>query len=118
MLLLPKGENKSIFRVYIFSESIVSLYQELDGWEPEDDPWKEHAKHARGNCAYVNLGKKPAELTVEDVLSLEADRARCLVEKMHEKWAKLFEEKMQETRREIDALAPKSKPEKRKTKTK
>ena len=33
--------------------------KELDGWEPEDDPWKEHASHARGNCAYVNLGKKP-----------------------------------------------------------
>ena len=94
------------------------MHQELDGWEPEDDPWKEHAKHARGNCAFVNLGKKPAELTVEDVLSLEADRARCLVQMMHQKWAELFEERMQETRREIDALAPKSKPDKRKTKAK
>ena len=28
----------------------------LDGWEPEDDPWDEHVKHARGNCAFVNNG--------------------------------------------------------------
>ena len=33
--------------------------KELDGWEPEDDPWKEHASHTRGKCAYVNLGKQP-----------------------------------------------------------
>ena len=57
--------------------------------------------------AVVELGKKPHELTVEDVITLEADRARCLVEKMHEEWAKLFKEKMLETRREIDLLAPK-----------
>ena len=41
--------------------------KELDGWEPEDDPWAEHISHAKGNCAFINLGKKPCELTVADV---------------------------------------------------
>jgi len=40
--------------------------KELDGWEPEDDPWKKHISHAKGTCAYVNLGKKPKDLTVND----------------------------------------------------
>lgn len=35
----------------------------LDGWEPTDDPWKEHAKHAP-QCSFVKLGRKEAELTV------------------------------------------------------
>ena len=41
--------------------------KELDGWEPEDDPWAEHVSHSKGNCAFINLGKKTSELTVADV---------------------------------------------------
>jgi baculoviral IAP repeat-containing protein 5 len=43
--------------------------KELDGWEPEDEHMAEHVKHARGNCAFVNMGKKSSELTVSDVSS-------------------------------------------------
>ena len=54
--------------------------KELDGWEPEDDPWKEHESHARGSCAYINLGKKPHELTVTDVLgTLEPEKHKKIV---------------------------------------
>ena len=60
----------------------VPLRKELDGWDPEDDPWAEHVSHAKvwlafplkndasvvqGKCAFVNLGKKASELTVADV---------------------------------------------------
>ena len=80
----------------------------MDGWEPEDDPWEEHAKHTRGNCAYVNLGKKPAELTVNDVLgTLEPQRMKCLLNKIQDNWEEKFREKMDEKRREIDMSAPK-----------
>merc|ERR1712098_895045 len=59
--------------------------KELDGWEPEDDPWEEHKSHTRGKCPYVNLGKRPHELSVHDVLGkLEPERAKCLINKIFE----------------------------------
>ena len=57
--------------------------KELDGWEPEDDPWKEHVSHAKGNCSYVNLNKKPEELTVSDVLgTLEPAKFEAIITKL------------------------------------
>ena len=44
--------------------------KELDGWDPEDDPWAEHVGHAKGKCGFVNLGKKSDELTVQDMYNL------------------------------------------------
>ena len=41
----------------------------LDGWEPEDDPWDEHVKHARGSWAFVNNGLA----LLRSVTSLRAD---------------------------------------------
>ena len=41
----------------------------LDGWGPEDDPWDEHVKHARGSCAFVNNGLA----LLRSVTSLRAD---------------------------------------------
>ncbi|XP_064643089.1 baculoviral IAP repeat-containing protein 5-like [Lineus longissimus] len=46
-------------------------YKTLDGWEPEDDPWDEHKRHAP-QCGFVKLNNK--ELTVEDILKLESQR--------------------------------------------
>lgn len=37
--------------------------KELDGWEPDDDPWREHRSHAAG-CAFAQLGKREDELLV------------------------------------------------------
>lgn len=45
-------------------------------WEPDDDPWTEHASHARGKCHYVNLCKEPHELTMMDVLGVPSS-SRC-----------------------------------------
>jgi len=82
--------------------------KELDGWEPEDDPWTEHVSHTRGKCPYVNLGKKPNELSVQDVLgTLEPGRAKCLINKIFENWQIQFKERAEEKKRDIDACAPK-----------
>lgn len=83
--------------------------KELDGWEPEDDPWSEHKSHARGNCPYINLGKKPHELTVEDVLGvLEPAKHKIVITKLQEAWEQQFDLDCEATRNEIDRLAPKS----------
>ena len=50
--------------------------KELDGWEPTDDPAKEHSRNQ--GCPFVKLGKPCAKLTVDDMLKLEAARGVCL----------------------------------------
>ncbi|TRY74030.1 hypothetical protein TCAL_05047 [Tigriopus californicus] len=45
--------------------------RELGGWEPNDDPWTEHARRP---CPFIKLGKKPEQLTVEDLYRLEDER--------------------------------------------
>ncbi|XP_076292602.1 baculoviral IAP repeat containing deterin [Lasioglossum baleicum] len=44
--------------------------KQLDGWDPEDDPWVEHSKH-QSQCPFVQLGK-PDETswTVHDLFEL------------------------------------------------
>lgn len=36
----------------------------LDGWENDDDPWKEHEKHAP-RCYFVQLHLKEDDMTVK-----------------------------------------------------
>ncbi|VVC41669.1 BIR repeat [Cinara cedri] len=50
-----------------------SCFIELDGWEPTDDPWKEHEKRAlllNPKCKYIEIGKKESELIVDDFLDI------------------------------------------------
>ncbi|EDV91550.1 GH13432 [Drosophila grimshawi] len=41
----------------------------LDGWESEDDPWKEHLKHAP-QCEFVKLGCAEKDMTVDQFLKI------------------------------------------------
>ena len=83
--------------------------KELDCWEPEDDPWKEHVSHAKGKCAFVKLGKKSEDVTVSDVLGmLEGEKYKMVLTKVAESWAEKYGAEGEEIRREIDNLAPKA----------
>ena len=74
--------------------------KELDGWEPEDDPWKEHLSHAKGKCGFVKLGKKSEDLTVSDVLGmLEPEKQGMILTKSADAWAEQFGVEKEETRR-------------------
>ncbi|XP_061087951.1 baculoviral IAP repeat-containing protein 5.2-like [Conger conger] len=55
-------------------------YKELEGWEPEDDPAKEHVSHSP-SCGFVCLKKPVEELTVEEFLKLQRDRQKFLIKK-------------------------------------
>ncbi|XP_014482777.1 PREDICTED: baculoviral IAP repeat-containing protein 5 [Dinoponera quadriceps] len=44
--------------------------KQLDGWEPDDDPWDEHVKH-QTNCLFVKLNKQDEKTwTVEELYEL------------------------------------------------
>lgn len=47
----------------------------LHGWDPTDDPWKEHAKHAP-QCQFVKYGHKEVDMTVSFLFS--ASKYICL----------------------------------------
>lgn len=59
------------------SNDIVKCYScfiELDGWEPNDNPWEEHRKRGLSiipPCKFIEIGKKESELTVDDFLEIQ-----------------------------------------------
>ncbi|XP_043464850.1 baculoviral IAP repeat-containing protein 5-like [Leptopilina heterotoma] len=57
--------------------------KQLDGWEPDDDPWAEHEKH-QSSCAFVKLNKPDEMLwTIEDLYSLLLETLKKDLEKQH-----------------------------------
>lgn len=68
----PTENEPDLARCYV-------CFKELDGWDPSDDPSKEHSRSA--NCAFVRLGKKARDVTVIDCLNLEKARANNRAEK-------------------------------------
>ncbi|XP_054685233.1 baculoviral IAP repeat-containing protein 5.1-like [Grus americana] len=50
---------------------------ELEGWEPNDDPWEEHSK--RHSCGFLSLTKHFDDLTMEEYYMLEMTRLRTFL---------------------------------------
>ncbi|KAM9342463.1 baculoviral IAP repeat-containing protein 5b [Pholidichthys leucotaenia] len=46
---------------------------ELEGWEPDDEPWSEHEKR-NPNCGFLTMKKDLTELTVAEFFHLEKER--------------------------------------------
>ena len=44
--LAPANYLEAFFQLWPFIEGSF-LRKELDGWDPEDDPWAEHVSHAK-----------------------------------------------------------------------
>ena len=88
--------------------------KELDGWEIDDDPWSEHQKHSP-QCAYVLLGKKPGDLTVHDVCSLQVERMKKSIWLDYEKKVKTLEELKEVVTDELKKYTNKGKGSRKKT---
>ncbi|BFF90470.1 baculoviral IAP repeat-containing protein 5 [Drosophila madeirensis] len=61
----------------------------LDGWESEDDPWKEHLKHAP-QCEFVKLGCAEKDLTVTQFLDILGTVVKSSIEKSCKEFKKSF----------------------------
>jgi len=84
-----------------------SCLKELDAWEPEDDPWKEHRKHTveKGrDCEFMKLGKPQSELTVEEFLKIVKGRHICLIKMLTERNISDYEEAADKVRTEMQKL--------------
>uniref|UniRef100_A0A7N9AVJ4 Baculoviral IAP repeat containing 5b n=1 Tax=Mastacembelus armatus TaxID=205130 RepID=A0A7N9AVJ4_9TELE len=51
---------------------------ELEGWEPDDDPWAEHIKRSP-NCGFLTMKKDFPELTVNEFFHIEKERLKVYV---------------------------------------
>ncbi|XP_034716881.1 baculoviral IAP repeat-containing protein 5a [Etheostoma cragini] len=65
--------------------------KELEGWEPQDDPEKEHKSHSP-SCQFIALKKKVEELTVEEFLKLQKERQKFIINKSCNESISKFEE--------------------------
>ncbi|KAK8789236.1 baculoviral IAP repeat containing deterin [Amblyomma americanum] len=63
----PTENEPDLARCYV-------CFKELDGWDPSDDPSKEHSRSV--NCEFVRLGKKAREMTAVDYMHLEKARTK------------------------------------------
>ncbi|XP_048839876.1 baculoviral IAP repeat-containing protein 5b isoform X1 [Brienomyrus brachyistius] len=64
---------------------VVSCFfclKELEGWEPQDDPWSEHVRRAP-DCAFLGLNKDFGDLTVAEFFKLEQERLCILINSSH-----------------------------------
>uniref|UniRef100_G3P2K3 Baculoviral IAP repeat containing 5b n=1 Tax=Gasterosteus aculeatus TaxID=69293 RepID=G3P2K3_GASAC len=48
---------------------------ELEGWEPDDNPWTEHSKRSP-DCGFLTMKKDLTELTVADYYRMEKERLK------------------------------------------
>lgn len=91
----PTENEPDLARCYV-------CFKELDGWEPSDDPAKEHARSV--DCALVRLGKKSEDMTALDVLGLEKARAKNRARKFLELAEAEMGDAMRKVKYELDKV--------------
>ncbi|XP_061562322.1 baculoviral IAP repeat-containing protein 5a [Phycodurus eques] len=74
--------------------------KELEGWEPDDDPEKEHITHSP-SCYFVALKKKEEDLTVEEFFKLMKERKKFEIIKSCNEAINNFKEAAKVKRAEI-----------------
>ncbi|KAF7209814.1 baculoviral IAP repeat-containing protein 5b [Nothobranchius furzeri] len=66
---------------------------ELEGWEPDDDPWYEHEKRSP-NCGFLSMKKCFTELTMSEFCDLEKERMKTYMRKICHKNMAFMREKI------------------------
>ncbi|XP_043081200.1 baculoviral IAP repeat-containing protein 5b [Puntigrus tetrazona] len=77
--------------------------KELEGWEPEDNPWYEHSKRSP-DCAFLHMNKTFEELTAIEYFQLEQERLRIYIRKMGHRKIALFRDEVETTIKNLKAL--------------
>ncbi|XP_072523786.1 baculoviral IAP repeat-containing protein 5a [Salminus brasiliensis] len=89
----PSGNSPDIAQCFF-------CLKELEGWEPEDDPEKEHKVHSP-SCSFITMKKSVENLTVEEFLKLEKERQKFMIKKKCNQAIDKFEEAVKIKRGQI-----------------
>ncbi|TSK14783.1 Baculoviral IAP repeat-containing protein 5.2 [Bagarius yarrelli] len=101
----PENMAKAGF-IHVPSENSPDIAQcffclkELEGWEPEDDPEKEHKAHSP-SCNFIALKKSADSLTVEEFLRLQKEKQKFFIKKRCGQAIEKFEEAVKLVRGQI-----------------
>ncbi|XP_037335383.2 baculoviral IAP repeat-containing protein 5b [Pungitius pungitius] len=80
---------------------------ELEGWEPDDDPWTEHSKRSP-DCGFLTMKKDFTELTVADYYRMEKERLKVYLKKVCHKRMAYFRDgidrMLESLRSQLDTL--------------
>ena len=82
--------------------------REIDGWEPDDDPWEEHLRRSGDPCPFIKKGKKARALTVKDGLELEAERLCYILKKKTEESNTRYREEAEQVKQKISEIGKKA----------
>ncbi|XP_075054103.1 baculoviral IAP repeat-containing protein 5.1-like [Mixophyes fleayi] len=74
--------------------------KELEGWEPDDDPWAEHSKRS-ATCGFLCLSKNIDDMTMEELLRLEVHRIKSFYHKFATVVTQYLDEEMIATTRRL-----------------
>ncbi|XP_015199963.1 baculoviral IAP repeat-containing protein 5b [Lepisosteus oculatus] len=77
--------------------------KELEGWEPDDDPWYEHAKRSP-HCGFLNMKKDFDTLLATEFFKLEQQRLCIYIRKIGGQKIAQFREEVEQTRRNLQTL--------------
>ncbi|CAL9703015.1 unnamed protein product [Knipowitschia caucasica] len=75
---------------------------ELEGWEPDDDPWSEHMKRSP-NCGFLNMSKDFAEMTTAEYGHMEMKRFAVYFRKVCLKKMAYFRDEMDHTLESLES---------------
>ncbi|XP_014771330.1 baculoviral IAP repeat-containing protein 5 [Octopus bimaculoides] len=77
--------------------------KELDGWEPEDDPWVEHKNHSK-DCKFLKMKTAIQDLTLENFYKFLLIIRKNKAKKQMEESKKEFETLGQRVREKMEVL--------------
>ncbi|XP_077565139.1 baculoviral IAP repeat-containing protein 5-like [Haemaphysalis longicornis] len=91
----PTENEPDLARCYV-------CFKEMDGWAPDDDPFKEHSRST--GCAFVQLGKKERDMTRLDYMKLQCERAKNRARKLYEVREAQIQRSLRVVRHELDKV--------------
>ncbi|XP_065179658.1 baculoviral IAP repeat-containing protein 5.2-like [Sycon ciliatum] len=93
---IPSAMEPDLVRCFV-------CQKELDGWDPDDDPWSEHKSHS-AKCPFLLLSKDIGKLTVKDFLALELKRQVARAEFFCKQELAQLKKEADVCRKELDKL--------------
>ncbi|KXJ23670.1 baculoviral IAP repeat-containing protein 5 [Exaiptasia diaphana] len=93
----PTDRDPDVARCFV-------CFKELEGWEPEDDPWQEHKKHSPRCTFLLTKNKNSEDITIEEFLDIEVKRQENRVNKILQNSIKEFEDIAKTVRTEMEKL--------------
>ncbi|KAM8829720.1 baculoviral IAP repeat-containing protein 5b [Synchiropus picturatus] len=76
---------------------------ELEGWEPDDDPWQEHNKRSP-DCGFLMNPKNLDQLSVRELFLMEKERLKNYIRKVSRAHLARLRDRVERTRETLQCM--------------